>query len=159
MHGEPAIVSGVLSPSLLSGACTKARSAKQSGVGVENNLHRHRLEHRFKRGLGAKCAKERTGRERGQDLRRDAAADEHAAGRHRAQRQIASFRAVGLDEQAQRLDAPWAVAGERRRRNRRGRLGIVEIDGRGAGAVVTDAMDIQQTSTGDDVFDLRASAF
>ena len=53
----------------------------------------------------------------------------------RPQREVAGLGAVRLDEHVERLDAAGAAALERRRRDRRRRVGIVEVDaGRARGA-------------------------
>ena len=62
--------------------------------------------------------------QRRQDLRRDAAADEHAARCDRPERQVAGFGAVCLDEHLQRLDAAGATPIEGGCRNGRRCVGI-----------------------------------
>ena len=81
-----------------------------------------------------------------------------AAGRHRPQREVARLRAVGLDEHVERFDAAGAAPLERGRRDRRRRVGIVEVDvGRARVAAMRDRMDVEEAAAGDDVLDVGAA--
>ena len=97
----------------LTETCRVHRGSNQSGLGVQNHLHRHRFEHRLERRLVAEGTHEGAGGQRRQDLRRDAAADVDAAGRDRSQREVAGFGAVGFDEHVQRFHAGGAAAVDR----------------------------------------------
>src|SRR4051812_43747812 len=87
-------------------------------------------------------------RERRQNLRRDAAADEDTAGCDRAQRDVSGFGAVGLDEDVERVDAPGAGAIERGARDRGRCIGRLEIDRRAAWLLaIRDDMNIDEPSS------------
>ena len=66
-------------------------------------MHRRVREHFFERRLVAKRAHEAAVGERRQDLRGDAAADEQPAGRNPAQRRVARFGAIRIDEDLEPL--------------------------------------------------------
>jgi hypothetical protein len=72
--------------------CSAANTAapRRARIGIQNDVHRHDVEHRVERRFRAKSAHEHTGRQRGQNFRSDAASDEDTARRHRSEREVAA---------------------------------------------------------------------
>jgi hypothetical protein len=98
--------------------------------------------------------------QRGKNLRRDPASDEDTGGRHAAQREIAGFGAVGLDEHAERLDAELTATGKGALRDAGGCIvGGEVVDDRAAGAAVGEAMKVDQPGPAQHVLHFDATEF
>src|SRR5262249_17282729 len=97
---------------------------------------------------------ELTRMERWQYLRRNATANEDTARRNRAQREVAGFGAICLDEDGQRLSTTRSGATQRRRRNSRWGTRILEIHSRAARRVVERSVNVHQPAARDDALHL-----
>ncbi len=109
---------------------------------VEDDFYGHFTQHRIERRLGAERADEGSVGQRREDLRRDSAADEHAAGRDAAKRQVARFGAIRLDKKLECLDAPLTAPIQSRARDRGRRGRVAEVDAGTAPVRVTYTMNV-----------------
>ena len=92
-----------------------------------------------------------------QDARRDAAADEDAAGGERGQREIAGCRAVHRDEQLKRSAAFAALSLERAPRNLRGQDFRDRLPCRGAFVRIHEPVDVDQARAGQHLLEIGSA--
>ena len=134
------------------------RRTDESRLRVQDHRHRHLFEQRPHRAFVVEGLDERPVLKRRQEPRRDAAADEDAAGGHRGEREVAGRRPIGRKKERERLDALVARGREREGRDLGGAgRDVAGRIGGAAAAEMGEVRQVQQAASRQHVFEFGAA--